>query len=72
MLCVNGVRSLPVGAGCQFRHHHPASPGLQVSLSSHLAARCILMHLPDALHLSAAAQTHIRGRLHVCSIIYRH
>lgn len=43
---------LPVAARCQFRHHHPASPGLQVSLSCHLAARSILMHLSDTLHLS--------------------
>lgn len=30
------------------------------------------MHLPDALHLSAATQAHVGGRLHICSIINRH
>lgn len=64
--------SLPVAAGCQLRHHHPASPGLQVSLCGHLTARSVLVHLPDALHLAAAAQAHIRRRLYIRSFVHRH
>lgn len=64
--------SLPVVAGGQLGHHHPASPGLQVSLGGHLTARSILVHLPDPLHLAAAAQAHIRRRLNICSFVHRH
>lgn len=62
---------VPVAAGRHLRHHHPAPPGLQVPLGGHLAARGVLVHLPDPLHLSAAAQTHVGGRLHVRSFIHR-
>lgn len=65
-------KNKPIAAGCQFRYHNPASPSLQVSLSGHLAARSILMHLSYALYLPAAAQTHIWWGLHICSVIYRH
>lgn len=69
-----GVSSLlvPVAAGDQLRHHHPVSPGLQVPLSGHLAAGRVLVHLPDTLHLAAAAQTHVGRRLHLSSVVHRH
>lgn len=63
---------VPVAAVWKFGYHHPASPGLQVSLSGHLAARSVLVHLSYALHLSTAAKTHIRGWLHICSVVHGH
>ena len=63
--------ALPVATGLELRHHHAVPPGLQVPLRGHLAARGVLVHLADALHLPAATQAHVGRRLHIGTVVHR-
>lgn len=55
------LENLPENARLYFINHHATTPCQQVSLSGHLTAWGIIVHLPHALNLSATPQTNVRG-----------
>lgn len=63
LLLPAATSALPNGGVLQLWDQDPAAPGHQVSLSGHLAAGGVAVHLADAFDLPAAPQAHVGWRV---------